>query len=243
MTEFPNLNTNNFDYFQNEVWPEHVHFNSGVEKVFEEDPDHKNERTTYIKLLFLDKAYSAGLRRWVKRCAPDECPNPNRKGECRCDTVELVVDGLEVGQSTSEFRKAISQSSKIGKCLSRSNQEAVVNCHGTFSKAFLKQIREIDGTDEKPKFQSFTSKYLWFHAGIFPVFDRVARVGLKRLQERGTKQCETYEELVDQIISLMETLYEQESDPNFTPDQIKKVDGYLIWIGARAENMKRGISE
>lgn len=243
MTDFSKLKKSNFVYFLKKVWPEHVHFNAGVKRVFEEDKAHENDRATYIKLLFLDKAYSAGLRRWVKRCAPDECPNPNRKGECRCDTVELVVDGLEVGKSTSEFRKAISQSSKIGKYLSRSNQEAVVNCHGTFSKAFLKQIREIDGTDEKPKFQSFTSKYLWFHAGVFPVFDRVARVGLKRLQERGTKQCETYEELVDQVISLMEKLYEKKSCSKFTPEQIKKADGYLIWIGARAANMKRGMSE
>lgn len=233
-----------FKFFSKELWPAHCHFNSGVKAVFDEDRGHRKIRATEVKFLFLDKAYSAGLRRWVKRCdeADTQCRRIN--SECRCDPIDLFMRHLEVNSASSAFRVLIKQSTKIGGTLNAKNLERVVAIHSDFRDALQGGVRKATwsrngicrDSENETNIQSFCSKYLWFHAGIFPIYDSLARQGIARL-EVGRPRTNTYNysDYAELLFSLLESVYGKSA---FVPDEIKCLDGYLTWIGGDKERLK-----
>lgn len=237
--DYPNLKKENFCYFIKHVWPEHEHFNNGIKLVFQCDRKHENTRATYTKILFLDKVYSAGLRRWFLRCPQggqlSGCQEINEREKCKCDPVEIFIKHMKVEDETSAFIKVMENSLKLGKTLNDENKQGVVRCQTDFSAALIDRIRTTPKQNQKPNFQSFCSKYLWFHAGIFPIFDRNARIGLKRLQNRSAVFCDNYADLVTQEMALMVEIF---NTKKFSSLQIKQIDGYLFWIGRDRRNMK-----
>ncbi len=233
MTEFPNFDKRAFDALIDAEWPAHQHYKSGIHLVFEEDPDHLNDRATEIKFLFLDKVYSAGLRRWFKPCGdgepPSDCTSSGTKKGCKCDPISVFVRHLTVGENGNEFSLLMKNAREIGPKLSDKNLGKVIQDIECFGNLLRERIRRTDGSKKPTNFQSFCSKYLWFHAGVFPVYDQWARKGLKRLQKRGSSNYEKYGEFAEDILSLLKVVFPEESE--FTSEQIKRVDVFLFGIG------------
>ena len=244
MSTFKSGWESSFEYFSEEIWPAHCHFNAGVKTVFAEDPDHRKVRATEVKFLFLDKAYSAGLRRWVKRCddADDRCRRVN--GTCRCDPIDLFMRHLEVDNKSSAFRMLIERSTKIGQTLEAKNLKEVEAIHGQFKVALQGGVRKATwsqngisrNSENETNIQSFCSKYLWFHAGVFPVYDNLARRGIARLEStRPLTNTYYYNYYARLFFSLLKSVYKKSA---FEPDEIKCLDGYLTWIGGDKERLE-----
>lgn len=239
MNNFPNFSSKAFQVFLNTYWPHHEHFNSGIHKVFEKDVDHLCSGSCEVKFLFLDKAYSAGLRRWFKRCSEGEmlsgCSAVNEWEDCGCDPVSVFIRHLELHKKQSRFRSLMQHSRDIGHTLRSENLEEVLNIQEEFGDLLEARIRPAKNRDEAVNFQSFCSKYLWFHAGIFPVYDRLAKDGLRYLQRRGAPKYADYREYAPDIFLLLQSIFPECEE--FTPAQIKQVDGFLVWIGADRSRM------
>lgn len=238
MTDFPEFRQEDFSRFIAAEWPKHLHFNSGVHTVFDVDREHADRGATEVKFLFLDKAYSAGLRRWFWRCERGEklpgCAEHSQYEKCSCSPVTVFMDLIEAGTPGNSFQMLMRSALKEGGTLSRANVNNVIRIHADFCELLAPRIRTPANSDEPANFQSFCSKYLWFHAGIFPVFDRFARIGLRRLQGRGAPYYEAYDQYADAILQLLRQVFRKES---FSSEEIKQVDGFLVWIGADRSNL------
>jgi len=77
---------------------------------------------------------------------------------------------------------------------------------------------------------------LWFHAGVFPVYDNLARRGIARLEStRPLTNTYYYNYYARLFFSLLKSVYKKSA---FEPDEIKCLDGYLTWIGGDKERLE-----
>lgn len=226
---FVNFSPESFSWFRENEWPDYKLFDKGILTVFQEDREHERIGATRTKFLLLDKAYSAGLRRWVQVCKPGQrvevCSYLSEDGSCgyKCDPVWTFLNRLRGEDPDSVFRQTMSRACRLDSELSSELIDEVVELHTTFSRAISEQAR--DGGS----IQSFCAKYLWFHAGVFPVYDALAKKGLRALQKRGAPKYEQYREFARDVLELLKVVFGKHS---FTREEVKLVDGYLTWIGA-----------
>lgn len=253
MTKFPNfckdnfsyyLKKDNFSYYLKHEWPYHALFNRGLTDVFKCDKEHADPKKTEVKFLLVDSAYSAGLRRWFKRCRGNDGKLPGciidntSSKKCTCRPIPVFINLLYTAELSVYFKNLMKQTSELGGTLNSNNIEPVIKYHKCFGDLLSQRIRPPTNNSHKSaETHSFCSKYLWFHAGCFPVYDRYARVGLKCLQKRGTPTYKAYSEYARVFLCLLEHVFPNECS-NFTSDQIKMLDAYLVWIGSDKSRME-----
>jgi hypothetical protein len=238
MTKFLNFDSSQFKEIIENWWEYHELYNKGLTEVFKEDEEHADIEKTRVKILLLDKAYSAGLRRWVRRCSETQklkgCKLDSEQANCSCDAMSIFIAHLEKPRNKSKFQRIMQESRNIGGSLNKSNVSNVIKIHREFAELFQDRIRIAANSNKPANALSFFSKYLWFHAGIFPVLDNDARNGLRKLQGRGAPAYDNYKDYAEDIFALLMQAF---GKVEFSPQEIKQLDYFLLRIGAGWETL------
>lgn len=231
MTHFIHFNDLTFDETLANCWEQHEFYNSGILSVFEHDPDHRDFAKTEVKILLLDKAYSAGLRRWVRRC-PDSAPLPKCDAvekACNCPPMDIFIRHLQQPRHAEKLSEIMRSARDLGPTLTADNLRHVIKYHADFVTLLSERIRRPESSDAPANALSFFSKYLWFHAGIFPVLDSLARNGLRKLQGRGAPRYDNYAGYCEDIFALLKVAFGKDT---FDRNDVKKLDCFLVELGA-----------
>lgn len=232
MTQFPGFDDTKFKATVEACWANHAFYNSGIRCVFGDDLPHLDFGKTEVKIMLLDKAYSAGLRRWVRRC-PDAFPLPGcgkDADKCDCSPMSIFISHLQQPDHAKELSRIMTCAIDLGPTLNADNLTQVIKLHSDFAALFAKRIRRPKNSDDPANALSFFSKYLWFHAGIFPVLDSLARGGLRKLQDRAAPRCGNYEDYANDIFALLRLAFCKE---DFGRDEVKKLDCFLVEVGLK----------
>ncbi len=181
-------------------------FNIGLTHAFGAQPDPLTDEAQMVGLfLLLDKSYSAGLRRtvrnWDKYGSPMYRIASKIYGDKRRQQSFLMLAG------------------RRGKLLSRANLRTVIER----VDALTDLLSQVNGSGRLPI--SFSSKFLHFRTGIVPIWDTLARRGLQRLVGG---RYSNYADYATTVFNLLSDAYEKNS---FEPQEIKRLDNYLMWWG------------
>lgn len=231
MTIFPHFDSGAFKATVDAAWANHAFYNSGIKWVFNDDPMHRDFGKMEVKILLLDKAYSAGLRRWVRRC-PDAPPLPGCgvvSKQCVCSPMSIFISHLQQPDNAKELSRIMKDAIDLGATLCAKNLDHVIKLHSDFAGLFAQRIRRLKNSDDPANSLSFFSKYLWFHAGIFPVLDSLARGGLRKLQGRAAPRYDNYADYAKDIFALLRLAFDKDE---FDPDEVKKLDCFLVEVGS-----------
>jgi hypothetical protein len=196
-------------------------FDRAIQLAFDEDPGHDDPAITEVKFELLDKAYSAGLRRWVK--APGQ-----RESDWK--PVERYVQELYRRDGGRAFKQLMREAKRLAP-LREETRKRIVAVALEF-RALLKPLARRNAT-----IQSFYSKYLWFHAGVTPVFDGYAMRGLRAAsklegERRPRLRWEdviTYENFAEHAFWFTRAYSGCEV---LEQSAIKEADDFLVWMGS-----------
>jgi hypothetical protein len=180
-------------------------FNIGLTYAFRAEPDPlRNEAEVVGLFLLLDKSYSAGLRRTVRDSDKYDSP------------VHMII------------RKIYGHKTRRQTFLKLSHRRDQILTHANLSSAIGRVLevadllRQVNGSGRLPI--SFSSKFLYFRTGIVPIWDAFARKGLR--SEGGR-----YTDYHDYALAIFDLLREAYQKNSFAPQEIKRLDNYLLWRG------------
>jgi hypothetical protein len=181
-------------------------FNIGLIHAFGAKPDPIHDEAQMVGLLLLlDKSYSAGLRRtvrnWNRYRSPMHMIARKIYGDRRRHRDFLALTGIR--ENT----------------LSRTSLDAVID--RVEGLAYL--LSRVNGSGRLPV--SFSSKFLHFRTETAPIWDKLARRGLRRLTG------ETHATYCNYATAFFELLCEAYQKRSFSPNEIKRLDNYLMWEG------------
>lgn len=211
---FARFDSGDFDVFCTGSDERDEAYNAPLYAVFQVDPEHADEAVTWVKFNYVEKLYSAGLRRHVK--VRDD-PHAEEVG-----AINVVMEWIFAKKQRVVFREIFADGLNLGAMFSSDNLNQIINIHTRFGDCLSGVTRDANIC------RSFCSKYLHFQFGVFPVYDRFAKIGLKRQIGRSSDQFHEYADYVKTIYQLLTLAFDAES---FSTEQIKHLDHYLVRIG------------
>jgi hypothetical protein len=201
-------------------------YNQTIYRLFKQDPEHLDVKWTFTKVAGLDKLYSAQLDQYLytarKKTEPDWLVDET---DVHYALAKKILDGrrkkrflnLLPPNKTSRSRLRITDLPELSK--------KVIGL-----AAFLKDLCgwgdriDLNGTI------SFSAKYLHFHSGIVPVFDRRASTTLYNMETGRKVQSKKLEYglFCELFGEALKRAYPKQS--SYTPANIKNLDGYLYYV-------------
>jgi hypothetical protein len=182
-------------------------FNLGIRHAFSASPDPLSDKAQLTALmLLLDKAYSAGLRRTTKGW--EEYGSPT----------DMIVGRL---YGNGKYRKQFEQFATFD---AQTLNSKMLDDIARRVDGLAELVSTVNGSQRRPL--SFSSKFLHYRSGIVPIWDDLARSGLRAVV--GGTRYTAYIDYAGDFLELLRHLFGGDS---FDPVQIKQLDNYLIRRG------------
>lgn len=204
-------------------------FNQQLYKIFENDREHDCPTLRYTKFLYLDRLYQTNFNQYLAKAAT--CENPPQwlkssqnkyRDKVVCLVEELWSTNKNEMKCTLGFAKNTSELTE--------SSLPMISCQ-TIKLARLIGCHAYPNNTTTSGKISFASKYLHFHTGLVPIFDRNAKIGANTLIDcRRPKNISEYTWYIVKFWSLLNSAYPNANN-SFCRKQIKDLDNYLFSIG------------
>tara|TARA_E500000318_G_scaffold35012_2_gene34262 strand:- start:142 stop:828 length:687 start_codon:yes stop_codon:yes gene_type:complete len=189
-------------------------WNRPLYDLFRIDSEHENNEVTRTKWHYVNRIYSTRLASYF--------------GKNRNNDYKSIDDYIE---------RSVFNRGDILQCVKSLNNINYID-ENTLKKAIksVEVFRDTLKEDFKTKTgvgpTSFSSKYLHFHSGIVPIYDKNARVSVcwviedyrERINAKQDDAKLSYKEYADAVFFLLQSYF---GGVLFLPQQMKNLDGYL----------------
>ena len=180
-------------------------------------PNHTNPEEIRAKIWLIGRSYAASIERRTK------------KKQINDDFYDYVVNKFVIFNKDSRFDERLNQ--LRSKEFNKETLKDILRLHHELTKFFYK----LTGKEKR----SLASKYLHFHAQIFPIYDSRAKDSLNEIVKIKTPKLigdKYYSKFCYKILALYNLIKEKSGrDPT-----LREIDTYLLKVANSRLNKKQG---